>query len=57
MGIHQRGESNSIRDLLFKIARREQLEVFEGDTTPFSLYASAWLERLTIQVIPCIIHL
>ena len=45
MGIHQRGESNSIRDLLFKIARREHLEMFEGDTTPFSVYASAWLER------------
>lgn len=45
MGIHQRGKSDSIKDLLVKIARRELLEVSEGDTTPFSAYASAWLER------------
>jgi integrase len=43
--IHQRGKSNSIKDLLLKIARRECLEISFGDTTPFSIYASAWLER------------
>ena len=45
MDIHQRGKSNSIKDLLVKIARREYLEISEGDTIPFSIYASAWLER------------
>jgi len=45
VGIHQRGKSNSIRDLLVRIARQEHLEVSEGDATPFSAYASAWLER------------
>ena len=45
MGIHQRGKTNSIKDLLAKIARREYLEISEGDTTPFSIYASARLER------------
>ena len=45
MGIHQGGKSNSIKDLLVRIARREHLEISEGDTTPFSIYASAWLER------------
>ena len=45
MGIHQRGKTNSIKDLLVKIARREYLEISEGDTTPFSIYASARLER------------
>jgi len=45
VGTHQRGKSNSIKDLLVKIARLEHLEIFEGDSTPFSIYASAWLER------------
>ena len=45
MGIHQRGNSNSIKDFLVKIARQEYLGIFEGDTTPFSIYASAWLEK------------
>jgi len=45
VGIHQRGKSNSIKDLLVKIARREYLEIFDGDTTPFSIYTSAWLEK------------
>ena len=45
MGIHQHGKSISIKDLLVKIARREQLEITEGDATPFSMYATAWLER------------
>lgn len=45
MGIHQHGKSNSIKELLVKIAKREQLEISEGDATPFSIYASAWLER------------
>jgi integrase len=45
MRIDQRGKSNSIKDLLVKIARREHLEIFEGDSTPLSVYASAWLER------------
>ena len=33
------------KDLLVKIAKREYLGIFEADTTPFSLYASAWLEK------------
>jgi Phage integrase, N-terminal SAM-like domain len=45
VGIHQRRKSNFIKDFLVKIARREHLEIIEGDTTPFSIYASAWLER------------
>jgi len=45
VSIHQRGKSNSIKDLLLKIARGEDLEISEGDATPFSFYASAWLER------------
>jgi hypothetical protein len=45
VGINQRGKSNSIKDLLVRIARREHLEIIEGDTTPFGAYASAWLER------------
>jgi integrase len=45
VGINQRGKSNSIKDLLVRIARREHLEISEGDTTPFAIYASAWLER------------
>jgi integrase len=45
VGVHRCGKSNSIRDLLVKIARREHLEILEGDTTPFSDYASSWLER------------
>jgi len=45
VGIHQRGKSISIKDLLVKIARRKDLEISEGDATPFSLYAAAWLER------------
>jgi hypothetical protein len=45
VGIHQRGKSNSIKDLLIKIARREHLEISGGDTIPFSIYATAWLER------------
>ena len=45
MGIHQHGKSISIKDLLVKIARREQLEITEGDATPFSMYATSWLER------------
>ncbi len=50
MGIHQRGKSNSIKDLLVKIARREHLEIFDGDATPFSIYASAWLERKKVTL-------
>ena len=45
VGINRRRKSNSIKDLLVKIAKREHLEISEGDTTPFSIYASAWLER------------
>ena len=45
MGIHQRGKSKSIKDLLVKLARREHMEISEGDATPFSMYATAWLER------------
>jgi integrase len=45
VGIHQHGKSNSIKDLLVKLARREHLEISEGDATPFSMYATAWLER------------
>ena len=45
MSIHRRGKSNSIKDLLVKIARREHIEISEGDTTLFAIYASAWLER------------
>ena len=41
VGINQRGTTNSIKDLLVKIARREYLEIPEGDTTLFSIYASA----------------
>ncbi len=32
------------KDLLVKIARREYLGIFEADATPFSSYATAWLE-------------
>ena len=45
MSIHRRGKSNSIKDLLVKIARREHIEISEGNTTLFAIYASAWLER------------
>jgi len=45
VGIHQHGKSDSIKELLVKIAKREHLEISEGNTTPFSVYASAWLER------------
>jgi integrase-like protein len=45
VGTNQRRKPNFIKDLLVKIARREHLEILEGDTTPFSIYASAWLER------------
>lgn len=45
MGIHQYGKPNSIKELLVKIAKREQLEISEEDATRFSIYASAWLER------------
>ncbi|MBI5904256.1 MAG: site-specific integrase [Deltaproteobacteria bacterium] len=45
VGVHQRGKTDSIKDLLVKIARREHLEISEGDSTPFSVYASAWLEK------------
>ena len=45
MGIHQRGKSKSLKELLVRIARREGLEISEGNTTPFFVYASAWLER------------
>jgi hypothetical protein len=37
VGIHQRGKSNSITDLLITIARREHLEISERDTTLFSI--------------------
>jgi hypothetical protein len=30
VGIHQRGKTNSIKDLLVKIARREHLELSDG---------------------------
>ena len=33
------------KDLRVKIARRKYPGIFEADTTPFSSYASAWLER------------
>lgn len=33
------------KDLLVKIAKKEYLGIFEADTTPFSTYASAWLEK------------
>ena len=45
MSIHRRGKSDSIKDLLVKLARRGNLEISEGDATPFSMYATAWLER------------
>ena len=40
MGIYQRGKSHSM-----KIARRESLGISEADATPFSSYASVWLEK------------
>jgi Phage integrase, N-terminal SAM-like domain len=45
VSIHRRGKSNSIKDLLVRLARREDLGIVEGDATPFSIYASAWLEK------------
>ena len=33
------------KDLRVEIARRKYLGIFEADATPFSSYASAWLER------------
>jgi len=52
MGIYQGGKSNTrdvrggkSRRIRNSVGRRENLGIFEGDATPFSSYASAWLER------------
>jgi len=52
VGNFQRGKSKYIdvrdrkgRRIRNRVRRRDYLEIFEGDDTPFSVYASAWLER------------
>jgi integrase len=49
---HQRGKSKHIdvrggkgRRIRNRVGRGEYPGIFEGDATPFSIYASAWLER------------